>query len=460
MATTYETATDFVLIEPEQIQIAEPPDPTADNYDPTVYHFHNPRGHSKGGGFDKEPMKELETSIINNGLQLPLLLRIYEGQPQLIAGQRRLQTILNIKQKKQNGQSILVYNIHTKKMEPADQVYSKIFVRIIEDCDDETALTLAVDENEQSQPLTVCDQVRLVEGLIASGMTPNEICKRLTKNAAWVNHTQHFRDSLPKGCFEALMVGDINRHVATELLKYPEEDREEIWDEAIAALTGKREKKRKELEDKVEVAAGEVEVADATVALADELDLDKEEAQSHQNNATESLEGAMEDLEEFESKPESMTGGDITESAQTKKKKPKTPQAFNKKKIEKHYIEPLRAAMGIEAPGGEPDSTVKHKCTVTGKIFPQQLLQCGLEIAEGIVNQDADVFEVLREYLFDTGKWDRPENEEDSDEYEEEEDSDEYEEDASAEYEEDEYDGEEDEYEEDEYEDGEFEEEI
>tara|TARA_Y100000034_G_scaffold42710_2_gene52277 strand:- start:396 stop:1700 length:1305 start_codon:yes stop_codon:yes gene_type:complete len=412
----YETATEFVKVEPEQIAIAQPPDPTAEGYDPTVYQFSNPRGRAKGGGFDKEPMKELETSIIRTGLQQPLLLRQLDAGPQLVAGERRLQAILNIKKRKKNGKPITVFNINTKEMEPVTKVYKTVFVRIMDECSEEDALGLAVEENENSQPLTVQDQVNLVEGMLATGTTPNEICKRLGKNPAWVNHTSHFRDSLPESCFGALMAGDINRHIATELLKYPEEDRDEIWAEAMSALTGKREKKKKELEDNVTDAAGEVEVADATATLASELDLDKDEAAQAQADATNSLEDAQGELEDFQENPTSMTGGDINEAGGTTGHKPTTPQAFNKKKIEKHYMDPLREALGMmkHENGGwsEPDDSVKFKDTITGKNFPRQLLQCALDIADGIVSQDADVFEVLREHLFDTGKWDRPDEDE------------------------------------------------
>jgi len=68
--------------------------------------------------------------------------------------------------------------------------------------------------------------------------------------------------------------------------------------------------------------------------------------------------------------------------------------------------------LGIEL-GEETDETVKYKDAVTGKVFPRHILQCALDTSEGIVNQDADVFEVLRELMYDLDKWDRPEDSED-----------------------------------------------
>jgi hypothetical protein len=445
MTKTYETATEFVLITPEEIRIAEAPDPTAEGYDPSLYKFYNPRGREKGGGFDKEPMEELMDSIIKLGLQQPILARLvqedgnfndlHEEQndtPQLIAGERRLMAITKLKKKK-----TLVYNKSTHEMEPADEVYETIPVSLLTDCNDETALSLAVDENEQSQPLTPKDQVRLVEDLLAVGLTPNQICDRLNKNPAWVNHTQHFKTSLPEACFGALMAGEITRHVATELLKYKAEDREEIWEEAQAALTGKRGQKREELEGKVEDAAGQVEVTDAEKQLAGQLGLDEEEAANAAAEAEEQLEESMDNLTEFEDEPTTMTGGDITSAGSSTGNKPKTPSAFPKKKIEKHYIDPLRAALGIEV-GEEPDETVKFKDSVTGKTFPRHILQCCLDTCEGIVAQDNDVFEVLRELMYDLGKWDRPEATDEEDEIEDDPDA-EYEdaEDPDAEYDED-----------------------
>jgi hypothetical protein len=132
-----------------------------------------------------------------------------------------------------------------------------------------------------------------------------------------------------------------------------------------------------------------------------------------------------------------MTGGDITSAGSSTGNKPKTPSAFPKKKIEKHYIDPLRAALGIEV-GEEPDETVKFKDSVTGKTFPRHILQCCLDTCEGIVAQDNDVFEVLRELMYDLGKWDRPEATDEEDEIEDDPDA-EYEdaEDPDAEYDED-----------------------
>jgi hypothetical protein len=441
----YETATEFVLIQPEEIQIAEAPDPTAEGYDPSIYKFYNPRGREKGGGFDKDPMAELMDSITKLGLQQPVLARLVNPEgtysedtqnetPQLIAGERRLLAVTRLKEAK-----TLVYNKSTHEMEPADEVYETIPVSLLTECDDETALSLAVDENEQSQPLTPKDQVRLVEDLLAVGLTPNQICERLNKNPAWVNHTQHFKTSLPEPCFEALMAGEITRHVATELLKYKEEDRGDIWAEAQAAMTGKRGKKREELEEKVELAAGQVEVTDAEKQLADELGLDEEAAAEAAADAEEKLEESMDNLSEFDEEPTGMTGGDITTAGTSTGNKPKTPSAFPKKKIESNYCDPLRAALGIE-PGEEPDETVKYKDSVTGRIFPRHILQCALDTAEGIVAQDADVFEVLRELMYDLGKWDRPEEaEEDPDaEYEDDPDAEAAAEaDAEGDYEED-----------------------
>lgn len=427
----YQTATEFVYCKPEDIQIAEPPDPTSKDYDPDVYKFSNPRGRAKGGGFDREPMAELEKSIIKNGLQLPLLLRkLGDDTLQLIAGERRLQAIKNIK-KKSKKKPLLVHNIQTNEKEPADKVYETIFVRITE-CDDETALSLAVDENEQSQPLTVADQVRLVEGLLKTGMKPTVICRNLNKNAAWVNHTQHFRDQLPEDCFSALMNGEINRHVATELMRYPTEVRSELWGDCQAVLKGKIESKRKELDSKLEVAAGEKEIADASKEMAGELGLNEKEAESKAASAGKKLEKAKDDKEEFENNPPTLTGGDVSTAAVNTNKKAKTPQAFNKRKIEEYYIDPLMAALEMDTRGGDPGEKVRKKDEVTGRYYPKQVLFAALQVCEGIVNQDKDVFEVIREYMFDIGKWERPEEEEYEDEEEYEEEEEEYEDESAA----------------------------
>jgi len=402
MKTIYEVSTDFVQVPPEEITVAVASDPTAEGYDSSVYEFSNPRGREKGGGFDKGPMEELAESITKYGLQQPVLARLFGDTPQLIAGERRLQTILRLVQQK-----TLVYNKHTQEMETADKVYATIPVSLMDDCSDDTALSLAVDENEQSQPLTPKDQVRLVEDLIEVGLSPNEICERLNKNPAWVNHTIHFKDSLPEACFEALMAGEITRHVATSLLKYKEDERQEIWDDARAALTGRQQEKRAELDANVEAAEGNVEVAEAKQELADDLGIDEEDAIQASAEAEEEFEAATDAAAEYEES--SMTGGDIAAAGTSTGKKPKTPAAFPKKQIELKYIDPLRAALGIE-PGLETDENFKYKDSVTGKIFPRHILQCSLDTSEGIMNQDADVFEVLRELMYELGKWDRPED--------------------------------------------------
>src|SRR5690606_21762952 len=159
---------------------------------------------------------------------------------------------------------------------------------------------------------------------------------------------------------------------------------------------------------KLEEASGKVEVTSADVELANDLGLDEKEAKKAAEKANSEYTQVTSEVEQFKSNPPTLTGGDIETASSMAGVKPKTPQALNKKKIEKYYLEPLREALGITSPGGDPDPSLEYCDSVTGEVFPQRVLLCAVNICDGVVNSEQDVFEVLREFSIDCGDWQCP----------------------------------------------------
>lgn len=392
MSKTYEKSNQFVMIDIDHIEVSEPLD-LKKIVDGSQYQFHNPRRRdSKDSGFSLQLMEDLYSSIIDNGLQQPLLCRRLDGNRiQLIAGERRFRCIKKILKTEKK-----VFDQATESWKHPKEVYSKVPCALKESCDDLVALTLAMDENDNSAPLSNADHVTQVEYLIACGKPPKEIEKLLRKNAAWVNHMINFRKNLPKQAFGALMSGEIPLHTATKLLEYPEERRNEIWEVSAKLLQLKIKEVKETLQNKLEEARTQVEIAQANVDIAKEFGKKpKVESFTAELEKAKEKETVVETkLKEVETET-TVTGSMIADAAEKLDATPKTPRAFNKAKIEEHYIEPLWK--GIEA-----EEIVDE---VTGQKIDKDTLGLAMAIAEGIAMQKKDVVAVIREFKIEIGEW-------------------------------------------------------
>jgi len=411
MTTTYEHSKQYVLVDPLSIEITEPPDFTQV---PTIYRFFNPRLKKFNSGFCKKDMDALYDSIVERGLKMPLICRLITimeptDDPnvilrprsfiQLVAGERRLRTILKLIK-----DNVMVFSIEHKKKMPAKEVYTRVNVQLEDDCNEVEALALAWDENINAASLTAADEIITVEYLVACGKSPKEIEVILQKNAAWVNHSINFRTKLPEEAFSCLLNGEITRFVADRLLEYPEDKRTEVWNHTKALHSIKIEEKKEKLKAKVAEVRDTLLLAEINIRTQKKANRDAEESQIAAEKAKKELVEVQEELKEIETNPPVMTGSIVAAGAEKAKTKPITPKALTKKKIEQYYHEPLWAAID----SFEEDPKIDEVAKIA---YPKELLELGLAFAEAIANQETNPFKVIRDYLVEIDKWHLPEGE-------------------------------------------------
>jgi hypothetical protein len=159
-----------------------------------------------------------------------LEIRILEGKPTLIAGERRLRSILALIQ-----ENDLCFNRITRKMEHASQLYSKVCC-IETDCESENAAAIAaVVENTLHVPLNDFEVLLNCQLLDDAGMSRQQQAESLGMSEAWISQT--FSLLNPEKChpkvLESMADGVLGRTQALQLLNYPAEKVEDILKLAV-----------------------------------------------------------------------------------------------------------------------------------------------------------------------------------------------------------------------------------
>lgn len=114
--------------------------------------------------FDKEKLEELASSIRENGVLQPILVRLREDRYEIIAGERRYRAA---------------------KMAGLDQVPV-----VIKEIDDEKAAEIALIENLQREDLNIIEEARALRNMIDRfGYTQEELSRRIGKSRAYVANT-------------------------------------------------------------------------------------------------------------------------------------------------------------------------------------------------------------------------------------------------------------------------------
>lgn len=264
--------TKYPLIPLNKIVIVERPKPGEE----TSKIFYNPRSLES---MDPESMTALRESVQIDGLQQPPLIRAItkDGKVvryELIAGERRYRSVqwlvkhdvpcydedkdapAKYKVKdwvvyrsriaqvvKVTGQTYsLKVQLADETLEypdvphkdlspttPASKLYAKIECKVSHNCDDYRALRLAFTENDKSKPLTVQEEIDLVERLSKADIKQDRICEIIGQNVTWVSQTANFRTQLPEEAFQKLLQGKLARNVAVTILSYAPEDRQALY---------------------------------------------------------------------------------------------------------------------------------------------------------------------------------------------------------------------------------------
>ena len=135
--------------------------------------------------FDKEALEELASSIKENGLLQPILVREYgEGRYQIIAGERRFRA---------------------SKLAELDEIPA-----IILDRDDRKVAELSLIENIQREDLNPIEEAMAFRALAEEyGMTQEELSERVGKSRSAIANSTRLLD-LPEDVLEMVANGDIS----------------------------------------------------------------------------------------------------------------------------------------------------------------------------------------------------------------------------------------------------------
>jgi ParB family chromosome partitioning protein len=142
--------------------------------------------------FDERAIEELASSIQENGILQPLIVRKTEGQYEIIAGERRWRA--------------------------AQRAGLTRVPVIIKDVSDREALELALVENLQREDLNPIEEATAYEQLIEDfGLTHEEISKRIGKERSTITNQLRLL-KLPDEIKQALIAGEITAGHARAIL--------------------------------------------------------------------------------------------------------------------------------------------------------------------------------------------------------------------------------------------------
>lgn len=158
--------------------------------------------------FDDEKLDELSSSIKEQGITSPVLVRRRGNSFELIAGERRLRAA-----KKAGLATIPV---------------------IIKDYSDEQSLEIAIVENLQREDLNAIEEALAYKSLSDEfKMTHDQIAKKVGKNRATVTNTIRILE-LPRKIVDSISAGEISAGHARPLLSLSEAKRQlEVWNEIV-----------------------------------------------------------------------------------------------------------------------------------------------------------------------------------------------------------------------------------
>ena len=440
----------YPMVPPSDIEIIER---SEDNL------FYNPRSLDS---FDPDRMASLQQKIQIDGLQQPPIVRTLSEKGkvvaiQLIAGERRLRSILGLVEqdapvydnsipvpalykrgdvviyqrrlgsvsshKKDGPVSIELWeegrgdtHLPVENVEadygdvmptlPASVLFSHVPSKVYTDISDERCIGLAFSENDDSQPLTITEEIALVERLTERGYKQVKIAemvlgKKHKTNVTWVSQTANFRNDLPKPAFKKLLDGTLRRNVAVKLLSYPAEERSKLFREAQRVEKEETEKVVQELQSEAQELQDKAEELHAKAEVA-EVDGKGKQADSLTKKA-ESFEAKSETVQEKAKKKKRGKGnirqGHIDAAATRTGSKTRRAKMLSKQEIERMLVK----LQTLTQKGGE--------CPVTNNSLPVELVQVSCYVVEGIMTGEPDPTAPIRRHMIEQGEWNPPDDE-------------------------------------------------
>ena len=292
--------------------------------------------------FDPETMSELRESIKRRGLLHPITVRTKKVRTktivELIAGERRLRSIKMLVQDNEE-----VFDKDSRKMVPAKDFYSHIPCCVHHGISDEEALGLAFEENGKSKPLTIAEEIALVERLILAGYSQHDIAKITGEHSSWVSHTRNFKDYLPKEAYKTLIKGEMTRNVAVNLISYPLEDRKAVFESAKEAAQINKSEKLEKVQDEIEEAddTEKLVIRDKEIAEENGNSKEVEKAEKAIVSAQKKKEKAEVKKQKIEEKKVVITQGDLATGARNANISPKKAKQLSKNDINHLLVKPI-----------------------------------------------------------------------------------------------------------------------
>lgn len=234
----------------------------------------NPRTFSNPG-FSKEKMDELRASIAEDGLKLPLEVRIVDKEIVLIAGERRLRSIQSLIESDEE-----VFDRNHNKRDKASKVYKQVKCIITECATDKDAARAAVLENLLHEHLTDYELLLQCDTLELTGHTRQEQAKIFGKSEAWVSQSHALIKGSPK-VLDALATGVLGRTQALQFLNYPPHKTEAIIERAIKYNKMDWEEKEKELQQEHSQLVSDIEELEGKMSAQQALDEEDEAISTH-----------------------------------------------------------------------------------------------------------------------------------------------------------------------------------
>jgi ParB-like chromosome segregation protein Spo0J len=378
----------FRLVPLQVIEIVERPEPGREK----DILFFNCRSMDS---FTPEKMQALFESIRMEGLIQPIVVRAFTEDPtdddsqvirvQLIAGERRLRSILNLFDK-----NPLCYDRKQKIEVPAQELYKNVTCNVLYNITDEEAVRINFLENNEHQSLTVQEEIELVERLTVRGLNQQEIVKLLSTNVTWVSQTGNFRQELPEEAFSKLLTGQLTRHVAVKLLSYKKDDRAAAYAGAVEEEATERAETVDRLDDEIAEASDESDVAATMVKMAEDAGDDDEarKLKKKKDSADGRAKKAKAKKDRVVKEAGTIRQGHLTSGGLKRGVTPKKATCLTKGQIEQFYKELLKGWLDKG-----------KQCSVTKQLFPNDLLEAMRATAVAILGGVYDPARVARQIL-------------------------------------------------------------
>ena len=279
-------------------------------------------------------------------------------------------------------------------------LYEHVSCKVIYECNDQRALRLAFTENDQSEPLTMAEEISLVERLERMEKKQEEIAEMLGSNVTWVSQTSNFRTQLPEPAFLQLLDGTMSRHVAVTLLSYAPEDRSELYQATLKAEQKETSEKIKHHKKEKERLEDEEELLLSDAKQANVAGDKTAEAKALRKAASKGMKAdkASEKVDKVKKETGIIKQGHVKKGAAEAGIAPKKAKLLDRHEIEETFI---KGVLPYLKPLVDP---------ITGYEVPVEFAEIVRRTAMAIVNGSHDTLQPIREYMWDNGIWERTED--------------------------------------------------